>query len=251
MEKELHKIILKLKEGKEDYEELYYICKGMIFKIAYSIVKNSEDSKDIQQNVMLKLMKMKKEQLPSHNEVSWIYTVVKNEALNFLKKTQKNINVEELYEISMAETKFSDIEFIETYNKIFDKLNSTEKEIVSLKIFADFTFKEISKCLNIPIGTVQWKYYRSIEVLKKSIDLSMLGVVALFMGVSSIKCETVNSSQNTLGESNIIWKHEYKFTILSMILFIITIVCIISSIIYYKIFKKSQQKLKVKLSNKK
>lgn len=252
MKKKLHNIISNLKEGKNDYKELYIICKDMIYKIAYSIVKNHEDSSDIQQNVMIKIMELEKDQLPSHNEVSWLYTVVKNETLNYLKKKKQNINIEELYEISLEENKFKDIEFVESYNKIFKKLSNCEKEIVSLKVFADFTFREISEILNMPIGTIQWKYYRAIGILRNSIDLSVLGVISFIMGISSIKCEIVNDyTENTLSDINKNWHYEYKPTILSMILFIISTVCVINSIIYYKILKKHQQKLKIKLSNKK
>lgn len=250
MEENFHKVIIKLKKGESSYEELYHICKEMIYKVAYSILKNDEDSKDIQQTVMLKLMKMKKEQLPSQHEISWLYSVIKNESINFLKKKKKCVNVEELYEITIDEEKFLDIEFIESYKKVFGKLNNIEKEIVSLKIFSGFTFKEISKILNIPIGTVQWKYYKALNTLKKSIKLLMLGLVALLMGIKSINVEKVyNFSKDFLDATNVNWHYEYKFTILSIILFCITTICIISSIIFYNIFKKNQQKLRVKMSN--
>lgn len=249
MEEKLHKVITELKEGKANYEELYYVCKEMIYKVAYSILKNDEDSKDVQQIILIKMLKMPKEQLPSKCEVSWLYSVIKNESINFWKKKKQIVNVEELYDIAVEEEKFFDIEFMESYKKIFGKLNTIDREIVSLRIFSDFTFKEISKILNIPIGTVQWKYYKSIDTLRKSINFLMLGIFALLLGISSIKCETIyNFSKDVLSET---LHYEYNFTILSMILFCVTIICMISSIFFYNIFKKNQQKLKVKMSNKK
>lgn len=249
MEEKLHKVFTELKEGKSNYEELYYICKEMIYKVAFSILKNDEDSKDVQQNIMLKIIKMKTELLPSQHEVSWLYSVIKNEAINFLKKKKSTVNIEEIYKITVEDEKFLDVEFVESYKKIFESLNEKDREIVSLRIFCEFTFKEISKILNMPIGTVQWKYYKAIDTLKKSIELLILGIFAFLLGGSSIKYEIVyDFSQYVLNGSR---HYEYKLTVLSIILFFIATICMISSIIFYNIFKKNQQKCKVKMSNKK
>ena len=39
-----------------------------------------------------------KNKLPSKNEASWLYSITKNETINFLKKRNTNINIEDIYE---------------------------------------------------------------------------------------------------------------------------------------------------------
>ncbi len=66
---------------------------------------------------------------------------------------------------------------------MISKLNDKEREIISLKILGNFSFEEIGKILNKPIGTIKWKYYKSIHTLK--ILLSNLGMFVLSF-ISSI-----------------------------------------------------------------
>ena len=47
------------------------------------------------------------------------------------------------------------------------RLEQTEREIVSMKILADMTFKDIAAVLGKPMGTVTWKYRNAILKLKK------------------------------------------------------------------------------------
>ena len=46
-------------------------------------------------------------------------------------------------------------------------LNSAEREIITLKIMGDMTFKEIAALLDQPMGTVTWKYQNAIKKLRR------------------------------------------------------------------------------------
>ena len=46
------------------------------------------------------------------------------------------------------------------------KLEEPERTIIILHFFEDYTLKEISTCLNMPLNTVKTKYYRLLEKLK-------------------------------------------------------------------------------------
>ena len=73
-----------------------------------------------------------------------------------------------------------DPKFRDYYNKLISGLKEDEKSIVSLKVLSNFTFRKISQVMNIPIGTVQWKYYNAINSLKISIG-SLAGAVLAFV----------------------------------------------------------------------
>ena len=90
---------------------------------------------------------MNKENLPEKGELSWLYTVSKNEALQFLRRKKNEINIDEIYEIKEEKNDIDEIIDINTYNKIISQLNEQEKQIVSLKILSNFTFKKIGQML--------------------------------------------------------------------------------------------------------
>ena len=178
---ELKRIFYELKTGnKHVIEDLYKKYYKIVYGIAFSILKNKEDSEDIVQIFFSKLYSLEKSKLPSNNESSWIYTTTKNEIINFLKKKRDNINYDSLYEIEDSKNELNKIIDRDNYNRLISKLNDTEKEIISLKILSNLSFEEISRLLNIPTGTVKWKYYKSINTLKLLLsNLSMFIVTFL------------------------------------------------------------------------
>ena len=74
-------------------ELLYENYFRLLYGIAFSIVRNKEMSEDVVQNTIIKIWNIKHETLPKSHEMSWLYTVTKNEALCILRKEKKNENI--------------------------------------------------------------------------------------------------------------------------------------------------------------
>lgn len=178
-EQELHTLFQKLKEeDKTAYEELYEKYSSLVYKIAFSILKNKENAEDIMQNVFIKIGNLSKEKLPSNYEASWLYSVTKNEAISYLRKNKETLQIEEIEEKGKEDT-IEEVVGKNTYQNIISSLEQKEKQIISLKVEIGLSFKEIAKLLNMPIGTVQWKYYKSLHSLKLLIgNLSLFIVTA-------------------------------------------------------------------------
>ena len=154
----------------------YRECKDYVFKIVFSIIKNKDDSEDIMQNLFVKIYKLPKDKLPSRNETSWLYTVAKNETLNYIKSKRKDINIDDL-QIYKDDVEISNLINEASYKELMKKLNSEEELIVKLKTESNFTFKEIAKILGKNENTVKWKYYSAIHTLKLFITNLCLFVI--------------------------------------------------------------------------
>lgn len=164
---ELHSIFQEISNRNEDnFSKFYEKYGSLVYSIAFSIVKNKEDSEDIKQKVFIKIWNMKTEELPTKYEASWLHSVTKNETLNYLRDKQQEVSIEEIYSLAEENEEIRKIIDEDSYNRIIAKLNIQEQEIVSLKVLSNFSFKEIAQMLNMPIGTVQWKYYKSIYALR-------------------------------------------------------------------------------------
>ena len=179
--KELHELFSGLKNKKQNaYNKLYEKYYSLVYGIVFSIIKNKEDSEDVAHEVFTKIYKMPIDKLPISNEASWLYTVSKNESFLYLRKSKPNISIEEAYEIPCDLSDIDKVIDSEFYNKAIARLKVDEKMIVSLKVLSDFTFQKIAQIMNMPIGTVQWKYYKAINNLKISIG-SLIGAVISFL----------------------------------------------------------------------
>ena len=77
------------------------------------------------------------------------------------------------YDIEDDEDFTISVEYKEDVEKIMEianKLNISNQQILRLKLFADYTFKEISKMLQVPESTVKTKYYSTIRKIKKDLE---------------------------------------------------------------------------------
>lgn len=177
-EVELQELFNRLKEKDEDaYEELYQKYSSLVYQIAFSILKNRENAEDIMQNVFVKIGKLSEDKLPSKYEASWLYSVTKNETISFLRRNKETLPMEE-YIKKEQEDEIEELMQKDAYEKMIDSLEQKEKQIVSLKVETGLSFKEIASLLNMPIGTVQWKYYKSLHSLKLLIGNLSLVVIA-------------------------------------------------------------------------
>ena len=154
--KELKNLFAKIKNNNNTaFEEFYTKYNKLIYKIAFSILKNKSDAEDVMQLVFEKIYSMDKENLPTKNETSWIYSVTKIDQ--------------------------------ENYNRLISKLNDNEKEIISLKIISNFSFEEIGKILNMPTGTVKWRYYKAINTLKLLLSNLTMFIISFISSIYALK----------------------------------------------------------------
>ena len=123
--------------------------------------------------------------LPENNELSWIYTITKNQTIDYLRKNRSNIDLDQIYDIQEKNSKIQEIVDIDFYNRTISGLDEKEKEILSLKILSKFTFKEIGQILNIPTATAQWRYYKSIHTLKLLISNLALLIISLTLFIKN------------------------------------------------------------------
>ncbi len=199
---ELHSLFIGIANKEEEkFNILYKKYHTLVYGIAFSIAKNKENSEDITQMVFHKIWNMSKHNLPESGEASWLYTLTKNETINFLKKEKPTLDIEELTYIASEEDEIDELIEREHYNKIISKLNKKEQEIISLKILSKLSFRQIAQVLNMPIATVQWKYYKSLHTLKLLLSNLTIFIIAigLFI-VNKTMLESKNGHDSTTTE---------------------------------------------------
>lgn len=198
----LHEIFQKIISGDETaIEELYKNYKSLVMNIAFSIVKNRDSSEEISQIVFMKIIKLDKSKLPTTNESSWIYAVTKNQTIEYLRKQHNEIDIDDIYDMPNTQNEIDEIIDIDDFNRIIKCLDEKEKEIVSLKIISNFTFKEIAEILNMPIGTVQWRYYKAVHTLK--IFISNLAMFVITFLLYIVNTQTKDSFENMVEQDSI------------------------------------------------
>lgn len=265
---EIHNIFQKIRNGKKEaIEELYVKYQKLVINISFSIVKDKNIAEEISQMIFLKILQSPIENIPNNNELSWLYTITKNQTIDYLRKQHNDIDIDTLYDIPDNDNKINEIIDRNNYNKMIDGLEEKEKEIVSLKVLTNFTFNEIGMILGMPTATVQWKYYKSIHTLKILLsNLSMFIITSLLYIKSRTKIEekahktdiTNNTNKNghqsidsiapssidgfTTESTTATIKSSLFLNKIEMSLFSVSALFLILTIIFGIIFAKNQQK---------
>lgn len=154
-------------------DEKYFVAliekrQEKIYRIAYSYVKNQHDALDIVQETVYKayvsIHKLKK---PEYFD-TWLVRIAINCSIDYLKKENKYVTLEEKHEGTKEYTNQLD-ESIDLYLAL-DKLEPKYKTVIILKYFEDLTFTDIAKILDYPVSTVKNYLYRALKYLKISIE---------------------------------------------------------------------------------
>lgn len=179
---DIKRIIGLIKEKKPlGFELLYTQYFRFLFSISYSVLNNENDSYDVIQNLMMRLYMLDEKLFPVDHELSWLKTVVKNEALMQLRKEKPTVPLEDSFEFPMQDQRIEDFVDMESFHTLTSSLNEKQKKIVTMKVLGNMTHKEISKVLSIPIGTVQWIYNTSIKKLRRTLS-TLTSFILVFGG---------------------------------------------------------------------
>jgi len=194
------------KDRSKYFDEFYKNNYDIVYRICFSILKNRDNSEDVAQNVFEKILKMPVEKMPSEYESSWMYTVAKNECLQYIRAGRNRILDSEESIIENVESENNEIDNIiddESYKELTESLNKKQEQIISLKVVSDFTFKEIGQIMCMPTATVQWYYYKSIKSLKLALSNLAMFIISFVVGL-----KVMSKSRNLdSGHTN---KSEYR-----------------------------------------
>ena len=133
------------------------------------------------------------------------YEVTKNEAILIYRKKKDTVEIEQIYEIEDKDNEINKVIDKMQYNRLISKLNDKEKEIVSLKIISGLSFEEISKLLSEPVGTIKWRYYKSINTLKLMLSNLAMFMITFVIGLKTLKrtiTEDIKNKQEAIIENN-------------------------------------------------
>lgn len=150
-----HKAFLKLFQTYE--EELY--------RTAYVYVKNKEDALDVIQETAYRSFKSLNSLKKPEYFKTWLTKIVINCAVDLVRKNKKVVQLKPEYEEFMGSND-EDIPLKLTVHELINILKEDEKGVVILKFYYEYTFKEISEILEIPLGTSKSILYRALKKLK-------------------------------------------------------------------------------------
>lgn len=134
--------------------------------MAYVYVKNKDDALDVVQEVAYQSFKKINTLKSPEYFKTWLMRITMNSATNVIRKNKKVIHLRPEYEEFIG-IENEDISLSISLQTLIEALEEDEKSVVLLRFYQDYTFREISEILEIPLGTAKSILYRAIHKLRK------------------------------------------------------------------------------------
>lgn len=139
-----------------------------IYRLAYSYVKNPEDALDIVQDSIIKAISSVKLLKDSQSMKTWVYRIVVNTALDFLRKQKRLVVVDDetlnayIAESASGVDEYSDLDLA----KAVDELSPMELTRIVLRYYEDLKIEEVAFILKENVSTTKSRLYRTLKKLR-------------------------------------------------------------------------------------
>jgi len=158
-------------------------CKR-VYKFGYSILKSTEESESLIQDVFLKLWENRHKVEKNSSVKSYIFTITYNSAISIIrKKARESEFVEYLKSLQVIneEPVNIELEYIELKNKldlVIEALPLRQKEVYLLHRIEGLKYSEIAERLNISVKTIENHMARALTTIREKLgDYSLIAIL--------------------------------------------------------------------------
>lgn len=165
----------------ESFEILISRYQKMAYNVAYRIMGNEEDAKDMAQESFIKIFKYIKNFRMDSSFSTWMYRIVMNTCKDELRKKKlKVISIDKTIDTGdgsmqmdiedSSRTPEQLLESKETSEEVQNALlqiSENNRIVVVLRDIKGFSYSEISEIIDVPVGTIKSRINRGRQELKE------------------------------------------------------------------------------------
>jgi len=157
--------------------------KDAIYFMLLKMVNNRSDAEDLTLEAFGKAFKSLHQYSPTYAFSTWLFKIASNNCIDFLRKKkgvhvsienkEENENTDSLKLKSKEpnpEERLIRKQKAILLRKVVRKLKPRYQVLVELRYFKEFSYEEIAKTLDLPLGTVKAQLFRAREMLFKMIE---------------------------------------------------------------------------------
>jgi len=132
---------------------------------ALGLLGSHDGAMDVTQEAFIRAYRNYKSYNNEKKFFTWYYRILKNLCLNFIRdrKSKNETEYIEFKENEHSQSKpgeaIENKELVEKLQEAIEELDFDDREVIILKEFEDYTYKEIAKILKIPVGSVMSRLF--------------------------------------------------------------------------------------------
>lgn len=163
------------------FEEEFLPQIDALYTFAYHLTYNEEDANDLVQETYMKAFRFIDKYNEGTNAKAWLFKILKNAFINQYRRKSKQptkVDYEDITSYQEVEEDTSISGYADLREEMFQTMMGDEvtnainalpvdfRVVILLCDIEGFTYEEISKILDIPIGTVRSRLHRARNMLK-------------------------------------------------------------------------------------
>ncbi len=156
---------------------------GSLKTFAFHLTYNENDADDLVQETYLKAYRFIDKYIEGTNAKAWLFKILKNAYINEYRKKSKQptkVDFEDIVSYHDSDEK-GNTSYLDLREEIFENMMGDEvtnaintlpidfRTVILLCDVEGFTYEEISKIINVPIGTVRSRLFRARNMLKEKL----------------------------------------------------------------------------------
>ena len=138
-----------------------------IYRIAFVYVKNQADALDVVQETAYRSFKSIKTLKEPQYFKTWLIKIAISCSIDILRKQKKVLPFKPEVQEALLQDEKEDLPLSISLQDLISLLDNKEKNVIILRFYHDYTLKEVSKTLEIPLGTAKTILYRALKKLRK------------------------------------------------------------------------------------
>lgn len=162
------------------YADLLSFYKDSIYFMLLKMTNNPYDADDLTIEAFGKAFKKLHQYTPEYAFSTWLFKIASNNCIDFIRKKKKNtfsmdkgFDDEAGTELAQSipstsldpEESFIKDQKIQVMREVVEKLKPHYRNLVELRYFKEYSYEEIAKELDLPLGTVKAQLFRAREFL--------------------------------------------------------------------------------------
>lgn len=162
----------------DTYETIYKKYFSKVYLYILTISKNEHIAEEITQETFFKALQKIENFNGDCKIYTWLCKIAKNTLYDFYKKEKKKVSIDENFDNLTC-----DLDFIAEFDKkeesieihsLLHKLEEPYKEVFTLRVFAELSFKQIGEIFEKSDGWARVIFYRAKNKLMEGYDENFL-----------------------------------------------------------------------------
>ena len=155
-------------------EELVRDHLDAVYRVAYSVVRDSALAEDVSQDAILKAWRALPTFRGESSLRSWVLRITHNTAISTLRKRREEIRdpdlLPEAESTTSTERQVVERLSVDAFEDALDQLDELSRSIVVLREIEGLSYDEIADLLDVPLPTVKTRLLRSRRLLATALE---------------------------------------------------------------------------------